>query len=202
MGAALLLIIPALFIAAVLIAGGKHSKNIALTGSLLTLALTLYLFTQFYLGLNPGTVAAASFSLNVPWVPAWGINFNIGIDGISMVLVLLTGILYPFIIASSGLTSLDNRRHESLSHSKAFYSLMLLMQLGLFGVFMARDAFLFYVFYELTLIPVYFICAVWGGERSIPITLKFFIYTLAGSLFMLVAIIYLYFKTPVATPST
>ncbi len=84
--------------------------------------------------------------------------------------------------------------------ASSFYALMMLMQFALIGVFMARDAFLFYVFYELALIPIYFICAFWGGERSIPITLKFFIYTLAGSLFMLIAILYLYFKTP--TPHT
>src|SRR6185503_5195056 len=126
--------------------------------------------------------------LDADWIPSLGIRFHLEMDGISAILVLLTALLYPFIIAAS--------LKSSALRPKSFYALMMLMQFGLLGVFMAKDAFQFYVFYELTLIPVYFICAYWGGERSIPITLKFFIYTMAGSLFMLIAIIYLYFKTP------
>lgn len=180
--AATLLLLPLFFTAIILLAPAANSKSIALIGSLSSFVAALFAWMQFASGeLSP-------LSLNIPWAPALGIQFNIGIDGISMVLVLLTGLLYPFIVAASLKSEIKNQ--------KAFYSLMLTMQLGLMGVFIAKDAFLFYVFYELTLIPVYFICAIWGGEKSIPITLKFFIYTLAGSLFMLIAIIYLYFKTP------
>ncbi|MEO6167063.1 MAG: NADH-quinone oxidoreductase subunit M, partial [Chitinophagales bacterium] len=180
--AATLLILPVIFTAVILLMPPTNSRSIALIGTVSSLAISIFTWMQFSSGqLN-------QLSLNLPWAPVLGIQFNIGIDGISMVLVLLTGLLFPFIVAATLKSEIKNQ--------KAFYSLMLTMQLGLMGVFIAKDAFLFYVFYELTLIPVYFICAIWGGERSIPITLKFFIYTLAGSLFMLVAIIYLYFKTP------
>ena len=180
--AAGLLLLPLLFTFIILVTAGNYSRNIAMIGALGNLALVLFGWMQF----DNGTTA--QLYLNLMWVPSLGIQFQIGIDGISMILVLLTGFLYPFIIAATP--------KAEVKHPKSFYALMLTMQLGLMGVFMAGDAFLFYVFYELTLIPVYFICAIWGGERSIPVTLKFFIYTLAGSLFMLVAIIYLYFKTP------
>lgn len=180
--AAGLLLLPLLFTFIILMMSASNSRTIALIGALCNLALVFYGWMQF----DSGTVAELSF--NHSWIPSLGIQFQLGIDGISMLLVLLTGFLYPFIIASTAQSKIKN--------PKSFYALMLMMQLGLLGVFMAGDAFLFYVFYELTLIPVYFICAIWGGERSIPITLKFFIYTLAGSLFMLIAIIYLYFKTP------
>ncbi|MGC4023300.1 MAG: NADH-quinone oxidoreductase subunit M [Cyclobacteriaceae bacterium] len=128
-----------------------------------------------------------SFAINQTWISSLGINFAVGIDGISLLLILLTTVLMPGIILSS---FRDNSKPSS------FYSLVLLMQAALIGVFVARDGFLFYLFWEIALIPVYFICLVWGGENRGRITLKFFIYTLTGSLFMLVALIYLYFKTP------
>lgn len=180
--AAGLLLLPFLFTIIILMMPAVNSRRIALIGALCSLALAFYGWRQFDSG------ASAELFFNRSWIPSLGIQFQLGIDGISMILVLLTGFLYPFIIAST--------THSETKNPKSFYALMLTMQLGLMGVFMAGDAFLFYVFYELTLIPVYFICALWGGERSIPITLKFFIYTLAGSLFMLIALIYLYFKTP------
>ncbi|MBK9732671.1 MAG: NADH-quinone oxidoreductase subunit M [Chitinophagaceae bacterium] len=180
--AAALLILPLVFTIFTLLLPANNSRNIALIGSLLSFALSAFAWVQFSSG------NLAQLSLDVPWISSLGIHFNIGIDGISLILVLLTGLLYPFIVAATLQTDIKS--------PKAFFALMLAMQLGLMGVFIAKDAFLFYVFYELTLIPVYFICAIWGGEKSIPITLKFFIYTLAGSLFMLIAIIYLYFKTP------
>lgn len=176
---AIFLIIPFLALLSILLMNGKFSRQIALVASLAEAGYAFYfLFPQ----------ECNLLGLDINWIPALGIHFKIGIDGISMILVLLTALLYPFIISVNPKSAIRN--------PKSFYALMMLMQLGLLGVFMAQDAFLFYVFYELTLIPVYFICAFWGGERSIPITLKFFIYTLAGSLFMLIAIIYLYFKTP------
>lgn len=180
--AAGLLLLPLLFTFIILMMSASTSRTIALIGALCNLALVFYGWMQF----DSGTAAELSFDHS--WIPSLGIQFQLGIDGISMLLVLLTCFLYPFIIASTA--------HSEIKNPKSFYALMLTMQIGLLGVFMAGDAFLFYVFYEVTLIPVYFICAIWGGERSIPITLKFFIYTLAGSLFMLIAIIYLYFKTP------
>lgn len=182
MMALLVLISPLIFLVAVLLFPANKSRQIALVGGFTELILVVIISVQFHFQLF------ANLAFDIPWVESLGIHFNIGVDGISLILVLLTGILYPFIVAATSKNQLKNPR--------AFYSLMLLMQFALMGVFVARDAFLFYLFYEMTLIPVYFICAIWGGERSIPVTLKFFIYTLAGSLVMLIAILYLYFKVP------
>lgn len=109
-------------------------------------------------------------------------------DGISLLLVLLTNLLVPFIILSSST--------ESFNKSHTFYALVLMMQMALVGVFTALDGFLFYLFWEMALIPIYFICLLWGGKNRAPVTLKFFIYTLAGSLIMLVALVYIYYQTP------
>jgi len=155
----------------------KRVVFVATVVEVIIAALALYFF-------NTGNSAQINF--DVPWIPNLGIHFNIGIDGISMILVLLTTVTFPLII-------LTTFKH---TYKNSFYALAMLMQTGLLGVFMAKDAFLFYVFYELALIPIYFICANWGGTHRIKVTLKFFIYTMAGSLFMLIAIIYLYLKTP------
>jgi NADH-quinone oxidoreductase subunit M len=132
--------------------------------------------------------AEVQFIFQMPWIPSLGINFSLGIDGISLLLVLLTTGLVPFIILSSLKISQEK--------SSNFYALILLMQMGLVGVFTATDGFLFYVFWEVALIPVYFICLIWGEEDRARITFKFFIYTLGGSLLMLVALVYLYYQTP------
>lgn len=132
--------------------------------------------------------ATTQFGIDVPWIAKLGIYFSAGIDGISMIMVLLTTLLVPLII-------LTTYKHE-YKNAGAFYVLILFMQAGLLVVFTALDGFLFYVGWEAALIPIYFICALWGGENRIRITLKFFIYTFAGSLFMLVAIIYLYLQSP------
>src|SRR5665213_1964595 len=124
-------------------------------------------------------------------MPSLGIYFNAGIDGISMVMVLLSTLLVPLII-------LTTYQHQ-YKNAPVFYALILFMQAGLLVVFTALDGFLFYVGWEAALIPIYFICALWGGENRIRITLKFFIYTFAGSLFMLLGIIYLYLQTPEKT---
>ena len=117
-----------------------------------------------------------------------GISLRLGLDGISLLLVLLTTFLIPLIILS---TIQHKYRHPS-----AFYGLMMLMEMAFVGVFSAYDGILFYIFWELALIPAYFICAIWGGNDRIRITLKFFLYTFTGSLFMLVGLIYLFFRTP------
>jgi NADH-quinone oxidoreductase subunit M len=124
--------------------------------------------------------------VNLGWIPTLGINYAVGMDGISMLLVLLTTVLTPLIIFSSS---------ES-DRPKWFFALVLFMQMALVGVFTATDGFLFYVFWELALIPIYFICLGWGAEGREKITFKFFLYTLTGSLLMLVALVYLYLQTP------
>ena len=132
--------------------------------------------------------ASTQFLINYTWIPSFGIHFKAGIDGISMILVLLTNILIPIIILASFKYQYKNPH--------ALYALILFMQTGLLLVFTALDGFLFYVGWEAALIPIYFICALWGGDNRIQVNLKFFIYTIAGSLLMLIAIIYLHLQTP------
>jgi len=135
--------------------------------------------------------ASTQFAVVMPWIPKAGIYFTAGIDGISMIMVLLTTLLVPLII-------LTTFKHQ-YKNAPAFYGLILFMQTGLLAVFTAQDGFLFYVGWEAALIPIYFICAMWGGENRIQVTIKFFIYTFAGSLFMLLGIIYLNLQTPSKT---
>src|SRR5436309_2462401 len=118
----------------------------------------------------------------LPWMPGFGIEYIVGVDGISLFLVLLTTLLMPFAILASW--SVKEKIKEYL-----FF--MLLLETGMLGVFVALDLFLFYVFWEVSLIPMYFLIGVWGGPRRIYAAVKFVLYTMAGSLLMLVAIIYL-----------
>ncbi|MCW5981258.1 MAG: NADH-quinone oxidoreductase subunit M [Bryobacteraceae bacterium] len=120
------------------------------------------------------------------WIPALGVKYNIGIDGVSLLLVLLTT-LTGFIAILSSWNAVD--RHE-----KSYYAMFLLQQTGMIGVFVALDFFLFYVFWEVVLIPMYFIIGVWGGPRKLYAAIKFFMYTLAGSVLMLLGILTLYFE--------
>jgi NADH-quinone oxidoreductase subunit M len=117
------------------------------------------------------------------WIPTWGIRFTLGIDGISLMMVLLT--TFIMLLASYGSWTSIRRK------SRAYYALLLVLTTGMLGVFMALDLFLFYVMWEAMLIPMYFIVGIWGGERRIYASLKFFIYTMVGSLLMLVGIVYL-----------
>lgn len=125
---------------------------------------------------------------DVEWLPALGSRFHVSLDGMGQLLCLLTAIAFPVIFIAT--------YNTTYTRARRFYALMLLSQAGLMGVFVAMDAFLFYFFWELALIPVYFLCSIWGGERRISVTFKFFIYTFIGSLLMLVAIIYIYTRTP------
>ncbi|MVN20059.1 complex I subunit 4 family protein [Mucilaginibacter arboris] len=132
--------------------------------------------------------ASYQYVIDYLWIADLGIHFKAGVDGISLVMVVLTTLLVPLIILSTF-------KHQ-YNKPSTFYALILFMQTGLLLVFTAMDAFLFYVGWEVALIPIYFICALWGGENRIKVTIKFFIYTFAGSLFMLLGIIYLYLQTP------
>jgi len=121
------------------------------------------------------------------WLPALGSRFTVGLDGMSQILCLLTAIAFPVIFIATW--------RDEYRKAWNFYALMLLSQAGLMGVFLAMDALLFYFFWELALIPVYFLCSQWGGEKRIQATFKFFIYTFVGSLLMLIGIIWLYSHT-------
>jgi NADH-quinone oxidoreductase subunit M len=157
-------------------------KYWALNFSLLTLVLmcTSLLYT------DPKLYALNSVSY--VWLPEIGSSFSLMLDGMSRMLCLLTAMAFPLIFAST-----DRTRYENPNQ---FYGLMLLTQCGLMGVFMAVDALVFYFFWELALIPAYFLASKWGGEKRIQAAFKFFIYTFAGSLFLLIGIIYVYLKTP------
>ncbi|KAA5543321.1 complex I subunit 4 family protein [Adhaeribacter rhizoryzae] len=179
---ALLLFWPALAGVLVLFIKGQNAKRAAFGAAVVEFIIALYAMLQY----QPN--AQVQFQYFQPWIENFGINFAIGMDGISLLLVFLTTFLVPLIILSSF--------PHSYKNPNVFYALILFMQMGLIGVFTAFDAFLFYFFWEVALIPIYFISAVWGGERRIPITFKFFIYTIFGSLFMLVGFVYLYFQTP------
>lgn len=179
----LLLLIPLISSLFLLFIKGENAKKAALALSLLQLIPTLMMLAQFTHD------ASTQFKLDFWWIPSLGISFKVGIDGISAVLILLTNLLIPFII----LSSFHKKNYEN---PHIFYSLILLMQMALIGVFTALDGFLFYIFWELALIPIYFICLLWGGENRARITFKFFLYTLFGSLFMLIALIYIYLQTP------
>ena len=157
-----------------------------LTGALFSLALlasgvTFLLSVQILAGFD-GSSGEMQFVERARWMPAVGIEYIVGIDGISLFLVLLTTLLMPIAILASW--SITDRVKEYLIF-------MLLLETGMLGAFVALDLFLFYVFWEVMLVPMYFLIGVWGGTRRIYAALKFVIYTMAGSLLMLVAIIYL-----------
>jgi NADH-quinone oxidoreductase subunit M len=121
------------------------------------------------------------------WLPYIGASFSVGLDGMARILTLLTAVSFPIIFTATYKNEYKN--------SNLFYALMLLTQAGLMGVFVATDALVFYFFWELALIPVYFLCSRWGGEKRIPATFKFFVYTFLGSLLMLIGIICVYQHT-------
>ncbi|HRI22813.1 MAG TPA: NADH-quinone oxidoreductase subunit M, partial [Panacibacter sp.] len=158
----------------------RDAKSWSLFASILTLAAA---FTSI-----SGLFDESQLSFDAAWIPALGTRFSIGFDGMGKMLCLLNAIAFPIVFASV--------YKNDYKKPAAFYALMLLMQTGLMGVFLSTDCLLFYFFWELALIPAYFLCSSWGGEKRIAVTFKFFIYTFVGSLLMLVGILYVYFKTP------
>jgi NADH-quinone oxidoreductase subunit M len=163
-----------------LIKDGKAARSWALLASLISLAISVAGLTM--------PESSGNLSFSAPWMGSLGSSFSLRLDGMSQLLCLLTAIAYPIILIATWKT--DYRKANN------FFGLMLLTQAGLMGVFTAVDALLFYFFWELALIPVYFLCSQWGGERRIQVTFKFFIYTFAGSVLMLIGLLYLYFQTP------
>ena len=135
---------------------------------------------------DPGG-AVFQFTRTWLWIPDWGVHISLGLDGISLPLVLLVTFLLPIAVLSSW-TSIDRAVHS-------YHALFLVLTTGMIGVFLARDLVMFYFFWELVLIPMYLIIGVWGGPRRVYAATKFFLYTFIGSLFMLVAIIYVGYKT-------
>lgn len=158
---------------------GAH-KRVAFVVSLIPVALCVPLYFLFDLG-GP----QFQHAIAVPWVPALGIEFRLGVDGMSLVLIILTTILTSLSILAS-FTYIQKRE-------KLFYFFMLLLETGMIGTFAALDMFLFFLFWELMLVPMYFIIGMWGGKDRIYASIKFFLYTAFGSALMLLVIFYLYF---------
>src|SRR5687768_505657 len=168
----------------VLLAGGRGDRHdrepvvrmIALVTSLATFAATLWLWARF-----DAASADYQFVEQYAWMPDFGIQYLIGVDGISLFLIVLTGFLTPLALLSSW---------ESIhKHVKSFSFFVLLLETAMLGVFVSIDLFLFYVFWDAMLIPMYFLIGIWGYERRIYAAVKFILYTMAGSILMLLAII-------------
>jgi len=165
-----------------LISGERAARPIALLTSIATFVLSIPLFTSF-----DSKTASMQFVEKMPWISQFNINYHLGIDGISMPLIILTSFTTVLVVLAGW---------ESIKTRVAQYMAAFLIMEGLMiGVFSALDAVLFYVFWEAMLIPMFLIIGIWGGPRRVYATIKFFLYTFLGSVFMLVALIYMYFKS-------
>ena len=178
-----LLLIPLIGSGLVFAFRNQSSKYLSLGVAVVQLLLTICILSGFYT--TPTIDSALQYEINYPWLDIIKSRIHFGIDGMSMLMVLLTNILIPLIILSSF--------NGAKSYKNSFYALILLMQFGLVGVFTALDGLIFYIFWEITLIPIWFIAGIWGQEDKNPqFTTKFFVYTFVGSLFMLVGLVYVY----------
>jgi NADH-quinone oxidoreductase subunit M len=157
-------------------------RPVALVLALVEFLISLQLISQF-----DKSTASLQFVENIPWVPELGIHYFLGLDGLSLWLVIMTTLLMPIAILGSW-TAITTR-------VKGFHAALFVLQTAMIGSFLAMDAVLFYVFFELSLVPMYFMIGIWGGQRRIYATVKFFIFTMVGSLMMLLAIIYLMYAT-------
>ena len=170
----------------VLAAGGDAKaplqRSLALGGAVLGFLVTIPLFTGFDAA-NPGM----QFVQNLPWISRFNINYHLGVDGISVLFVLLNSFITVLIVIA-GWTAVENRVGQ-------YFASFLILSGLLNGVFAALDAVLFYIFFEATLIPMFIIIGVWGGPNRVYAAVKFFLYTLFGSLLMLIAVLFLYFKS-------
>jgi NADH-quinone oxidoreductase subunit M len=180
-----LLVWPAVAAAAILVAPPRWAKQLAFGASLVEFAISIPMWWVFV------PSGGMQFVLDAPWIQVplfgtgapWSIRYTVGVDGISLFMVLLTTFLVPLsVLGSYGSITTGER---------AYYALLLVLTSGMIGVFVALDLFLFYVMWEVMLIPMYFIIGVWGGENRLYAAIKFFVYTMFGSLLMLVAILVL-----------
>lgn len=159
----------------------RHARAVAITSAVGTLALAVWLWAAFD-RLDPGP----QFEFVREWVPALGTSLHLGVDGLSLPMVLLTALLTVLSVVAS--SRIEHQR-------RAYFSLLLILEAGLIGVFLALDLVLFYLFWEVVLIPMFFLISIWGGANRTHAALKFFVYTLAGSLAMLAGIIALFLAT-------
>ena len=159
----------------------KWGRPLLLVQTLVSLALGLYLWNRF----DP-QIPELQFSEYFKWLPQWGLYYFVGIDGISLPLVLLTAVISPIAV----LGTWPHAGHEP-KNEKFFLANVMALQMGMYGTFLAMDLFLFYVYWEVVLIPMFFMIGIWGGQERIYASVKFFLYTMVGSLLMLVAILYM-----------
>src|SRR5262249_39117461 len=172
----------AFLIALVVPRSGSAPRMWALISSLIIFVASLGLVSGFDFN-----ASGEQFAIDWPWITSPEIHFAISVNGVSLWLILLSTLLTPICVLISW-NYIQNR-------AKEFYAFVLLLEFGLIGVFLAQDLFLFYVFWEVCLVPMYFLIGIWGHERRIYAAVKFFLYTFAGSVLMLAAIIYLYNRT-------
>lgn len=156
----------------------ERVKGIALGTSIVTFIATLVV-----LALYDKSEAGLQLVDRANWIPAWGIEYHMGVDGLSILHILLTSFIAMLAIASS-FPVISNQ-------VKQYYIFLLALEIGMMGVFLAQDLFLFYIFWEFTLVPMYFLIGIWGGKDRVYASIKFFLYTMAGSLLMLLAILYM-----------
>ncbi len=159
----------------------EYIKWTALGFSLGTLAAALVMWATY----NPAD-PGLQFVQRIDWIPTAGITFYLGVDGVSVLLIVLTGFIMPIAILSSFRAHVIHER----GRERLYYMFMLLLEFAMLGVFMAQDLFLFYIFWEVTLVPMYFLVGIWGAEQRVYAAIKFFLYTMAGSILMLLAILY------------
>jgi NADH-quinone oxidoreductase subunit M len=181
-----LLALPLVGVVPILLGSPERAKRTALVITIVEFVLSLGLWWAVDTG--PGTL---QLQVSIPWIPAWGVSYAVGIDGISLMMVLLSTLLMPLCVIGSW--------NYIKQRERGYYALLLTLLTGVIGVFIATDLFLFYVFWEVMLIPMYFIIGIWGGKNRLYAAIKFFLFTMAGSLLMLVAIIVLVWRVGGAT---
>src|SRR5579883_1578415 len=180
----IVLFTPLAGLAVLLLLPGRNKNLVRVWANLAALAgfaVSLPLVWRFQRGL-----AGFQFEERADWIPSLGAHYHIGIDGISLLLLMLTTLM-GFVAVLCSWSAVQDRVKE-------YYAMFLLLQAGMIGVFISLDFFLFYIFWELVLVPMYFIIGVWGGPRKLYAAIKFFLYTLAGSVLMLLGILTLYFE--------
>jgi len=161
----------------------QHStiKGTALIFSFITMLFSFWIYSRF----DPVAIGM-QFEVNMPWIQSLGIDYHLGIDGISLLLIVLTTVLTVLCVIAAWRSVTEG--------VKGFFISMLLLATGMIGVFVSLDLFLFYVFWEVMLVPMYFLIGVWGGPRRVYAAIKFVLFTMFGSLLMLVALLYVYFE--------
>lgn len=159
----------------------QTTRVFTLAVMIVQLIMTALLYFQF-----DSTTAGLQFESRLPWIASWGVFYHIGVDGFNVLLVLMTAFLGPLVVAGA---------FSAIQKDvKLFYAMLLLVQFAMMGTLVAQDLFLFYIFWEAMLIPMFLLIGIWGGERRIYATLKFVLYTAFGSILMLAALIYLVFS--------